>query len=60
MSYVPNRLDSCLHAARPVPDVTNVLEEGIARDAKRHGKKIDSLKEIERLKDLGRYVLEVY
>ncbi|MCJ1395651.1 hypothetical protein MMC18_008856 [Xylographa bjoerkii] len=44
----------------PVPDVTNVLEEGIARDAKKHGKKIDTLKEIERLKDQGRYVLEVY
>ncbi|MCJ1282405.1 hypothetical protein MMC26_001728 [Xylographa opegraphella] len=44
----------------PVPDVTNVLEEGIAREATKHGKKIDTLKEIERLKDLGRYVLEVY
>jgi len=44
----------------PVPDVTNVLEEAIARDAKAVGKKIDPRKEIDRLKDLSRYVLEVY
>ena len=44
----------------PVPDVTNVLEEAIARDAKAVGKKIDARKEIDRLKDLSRYVLEVY
>ena len=44
----------------PVPDVTNVLQEAIATDAKRMGKKIDSRKEIERLKDQLRYVLEVY
>ncbi|MCJ1224416.1 hypothetical protein MMC12_001061 [Toensbergia leucococca] len=44
----------------PVPDVTNVLEDAIARDAKTLGKKVDSRKEIERLKDQGRYVLEVY
>jgi sulfite reductase (NADPH) flavoprotein alpha-component len=45
----------------PVPDVTNVLEEAIAMDAKTTGnKKLDPRKEIERLKDGGRYVLEVY
>jgi sulfite reductase (NADPH) flavoprotein alpha-component len=45
----------------PVPDVTNVLEEAIRLDAKRAGaKKVDSRREIERLKDDGRYVLEVY
>ncbi len=45
----------------PVPDVTNVLEEAIASDAKATGsKKVDPRKEIERLKDEGRYVLEVY
>lgn len=44
----------------PVPDVTNVLEEAIARDGKASNKKIDPRKEIERLKDDGRYVLEVY
>ena len=44
----------------PVPDVTEVLEEAIARDAKAIGKKIDPRKEIERLKEDLRYVLEVY
>ncbi|ERF69244.1 hypothetical protein EPUS_08923 [Endocarpon pusillum Z07020] len=45
----------------PVPDVTNVLEEAIAIDAKAVGnKKVDPRKEIEKLKDEGRYVLEVY
>lgn len=44
----------------PVPDVTNVLQEAIAADAKAEGKKVDSRKEIEKLKDEGRYVLEVY
>ncbi|KAL8797772.1 MAG: hypothetical protein Q9195_000124 [Heterodermia aff. obscurata] len=44
----------------PVPDVTNVLEDAIAREAKRVSKKIDPRKEIDRLKDEARYVLEVY
>ena len=44
----------------PVPDVTNVLEEAIARDAKALGKKVDPRKEIDKLKDQLRYVLEVY
>lgn len=44
----------------PVPDVTEVLEEAIARDAKAVGRKVDSRKEIERLKEQLRYVLEVY
>lgn len=44
----------------PVPDVTNVLEDAIARDAKTLGKKADPRKEIEKLKDQLRYVLEVY
>ncbi|KAL9586106.1 MAG: hypothetical protein Q9203_003980 [Teloschistes exilis] len=42
----------------PVPDVTNVLEDAIARDAKAIGKKTDPHKEIEGLKDQLRYVLE--
>ena len=42
----------------PVPDVTVVLQEAIARDATAAGRKIDSRKEIERLKDDLRYVLE--
>ena len=44
----------------PVPDVTEVLQEAIARDAKVQSKKVDPRKEIERLKDELRYVLEVY
>lgn len=45
----------------PVPDVTSVLEEAIARDARANGvKKIDASREIMKLKDEGRYVLEVY
>lgn len=44
----------------PVPDVTNVLQEAIAANGKAEGKKVDSRKEIEKLKDEGRYVLEVY
>ncbi|KAK6082951.1 sulfite reductase flavoprotein component [Seiridium cupressi] len=42
----------------PVPDVTEVLEEAIATEAKMTGKKVDPKKEIERLKEDGRYVLE--
>ena len=44
----------------PVPDVTNVLEDAIARDAKMMGKKVTPRNEIEKLKDQLRYVLEVY
>jgi len=44
----------------PVPDVTNVLEDAIATDAKALGKRMDPKKEIERLKEDLRYVLEVY
>jgi sulfite reductase (NADPH) flavoprotein alpha-component len=42
----------------PVPDVTAVLEEAIAKHASPGGKKIDTRKEIERLKEELRYVLE--
>ncbi|KAH9831919.1 putative NADP/FAD dependent oxidoreductase [Teratosphaeria destructans] len=44
----------------PVPDVTNVLEEAVTVEAASEGKKKDGHKEIERLKEEGRYVLEVY
>ncbi|KHO01705.1 sulfite reductase flavoprotein component [Metarhizium album ARSEF 1941] len=44
----------------PVPDVTKVLEEAIAADAQASGKRVDPKKEIEKLKEEGRYVLEVY
>ncbi|KAK4461606.1 sulfite reductase [NADPH] flavoprotein component-like protein [Cladorrhinum samala] len=39
----------------PVPDVTAVLEEAIATEAKASGRKVDPRKEIERLKEDGRY-----
>ena len=44
----------------PVPDVTNVLEDAIAQEARVMGKRMDPKREIERLKDQARYVLEVY
>lgn len=44
----------------PVPDVTNVLEDAIAREAKTLGKRVTARTEIEKLKDQLRYVLEVY
>lgn len=44
----------------PVPDVTEVLQEAIAAEAKASGKKVDPRKKIEELKEEGRYVLEVY
>ena len=44
----------------PVPDVTTVLEEAVEVEAAAEGKKKDGHKEIERLKEDLRYVLEVY
>lgn len=44
----------------PVPDVTNVLQEAVEVEGRATGKKVDGAKEIERLKDELRYVLEVY
>jgi sulfite reductase (NADPH) flavoprotein alpha-component len=44
----------------PVPDVSAVMMEAIATDAKDKGKKVDPKKELEKLKEEGRYVLEVY
>ncbi|KAI1357508.1 sulfite reductase flavoprotein component [Xylaria arbuscula] len=44
----------------PVPDVTDVLKEAIAAEARMNGRKVDPAKEIDRLKEDGRYVLEVY
>ncbi|KAA8565757.1 hypothetical protein EYC84_009589 [Monilinia fructicola] len=43
-----------------LPDVTEVLEEAIREEGRLSGKKVDGRKEIERLKEAGRYVLEVY
>ncbi|OCL09784.1 sulfite reductase flavo protein component [Glonium stellatum] len=48
----------------PVPDVTAVLQEAVEMEhAEKHGKggkKVDSRREIETLKEAQRYVLEVY
>ena len=44
----------------PVPDVTAVLEDAVREEARLRGGKVDGRKEVERLKDEGRYVLEVY
>jgi sulfite reductase (NADPH) flavoprotein alpha-component len=49
----------------PVPDVTTVLQEAVEVEHKasaegKKGKKVDSRRAIETLKDAGRYVLEVY
>ncbi len=45
----------------PVPDVTDVLVEAVEVEARSKGaKKVDGGREIETLKDAGRYVLEVY
>lgn len=44
-----------------MPDVTRVLQDAIEEDAKAAERtKVDSRREIEALKDDGRYVLEVY
>jgi sulfite reductase (NADPH) flavoprotein alpha-component len=47
----------------PVPDVTNVLEEAIAKEKQLRGEKVkrgDASRRIMELKEEGRYVLEVY
>ncbi|KAK9474258.1 uncharacterized protein V1510DRAFT_412851 [Dipodascopsis tothii] len=44
----------------PVPDVTAVLEDVILEDANKREVKVDTRREIEELKEAGRYVLEVY
>jgi sulfite reductase (NADPH) flavoprotein alpha-component len=47
----------------PVPDVTEVLQEAVETEHKARNpgaKKVDGRKEIEKMKDEGRYVLEVY
>ena len=45
----------------PVPDVTEVLQESVEKERRAEGaKKVNSRREIEELKDEGRYVLEVY
>ena len=54
-------VDLCDLQTWPVPDVTRVLRDAIEEDAKKAARaKVDSRKEIEAMKDEGRYVLEVY
>ena len=58
--------DGCFYLCGPtwpVPDVTNVLEEAITKEKKANGEKVksgDGAREIMKLKESGRYVLEVY
>ena len=59
--YFLHELFTDYYQTWPVPDVTRVLQDAIEEEAKISLKlKVDSRKEIENLKDLGRYVLEVY
>jgi sulfite reductase (NADPH) flavoprotein alpha-component len=45
----------------PVPDVTEVLQEAVETELKANGaKKVDGAREVETLKEAGRFVLEVY
>lgn len=44
----------------PVPDITACLEDILTVDSERRGVTIDTAREIEELKETGRYVLEVY
>lgn len=44
----------------PVPDITACLEDILKAGAKKTGKKIDTAREIEEMKETGKYVLEVY
>ncbi|OUM53297.1 hypothetical protein BVG19_g2566 [[Candida] boidinii] len=44
----------------PVPDITACLEDIVENDANKHGVKVDSAKEVEEMKESGRYILEVY
>jgi sulfite reductase (NADPH) flavoprotein alpha-component len=45
----------------PVPDVTEVLQEAVETELKSQGaKKVDGPREVETLKEAGRFVLEVY
>ncbi|VEU20587.1 DEKNAAC101398 [Brettanomyces naardenensis] len=44
----------------PVPDITACLEDIYTSEAAKTGKKIDAAEEVEKMKEEGRYVLEVY
>jgi len=44
----------------PVPNITEALQSILKSDADEKGKKITLDEAIEKLKDTGRYILEVY
>ncbi|KAF8539780.1 hypothetical protein BDD12DRAFT_836408 [Trichophaea hybrida] len=44
----------------PVPDVAMVIEEAVKKQAEREGRRVEVGREMEKLKEGGRYVLEVY
>ncbi|KAF8244108.1 hypothetical protein K440DRAFT_605427 [Wilcoxina mikolae CBS 423.85] len=44
----------------PVPDVAMVIEEAVKKQAEREGRRVEVSREMEELKEGGRYVLEVY
>lgn len=44
----------------PVPDITACLEDVYTANAKKSGKKINADEEVEKMKEEGRFVLEVY
>ncbi|QPG75407.1 hypothetical protein FOA43_002761 [Brettanomyces nanus] len=44
----------------PVPDITACLEDIYRNEAEKRGQEIDAAEEVEKMKDEGRYVLEVY
>ncbi|CAI6490565.1 AIS_HP2_G0016460.mRNA.1.CDS.1 [Saccharomyces cerevisiae] len=44
----------------PVPDITQALQDILAKDAKERGVKVDLDAAIEELKEASRYILEVY
>ena len=44
----------------PVPDITQALQDILAKDAEERGIKVDLDAAIEELKEASRYILEVY
>lgn len=44
----------------PVPDITACLEDIVSTDAARRNVQVDAAKEVEEMKETGRYILEVY
>ncbi|KAH3673416.1 hypothetical protein WICPIJ_009804 [Wickerhamomyces pijperi] len=44
----------------PVPDITEVLEDIVANEAKERGVEVDKFRAVEDMKEESRYILEVY